>query len=111
MIANPLMVIQFVYRFIPPETSILCPFTHLASSEHKKATTLPMSSAFPTRPKAVCEAINASVCGLFLISAPLKSVLVAPGATTFARMPRAPYSLATYLANTSIAPLQEAYTE
>ncbi len=37
----------------PPETSIRCPFIHFASSEHKKATTLPMSSGSPTLPKAV----------------------------------------------------------
>ncbi len=41
------------YKDTPPETSILYPFIHFASSVQRKATTLPMSSAFPTRPSAV----------------------------------------------------------
>lgn len=44
------------YKFIPPETSIRCAFTQRPASEHKKATTPPMSSGSPTRPSAVAEA-------------------------------------------------------
>jgi hypothetical protein len=39
------------YENMPPEASNLCPFTQRASSEHKNATTPPMSSGTPTRPK------------------------------------------------------------
>jgi len=45
------------------------------------------------------------------MAALLKSVSIGPGASTFAVIPLAPTSFATYLVNTSIAPFMEAYTE
>ena len=95
------------YKFIPPETSIRCPLTHFESSVHKNATTLPISSAFATLPNGVCAVRKPCICGLFLIAALLKSVSTGPGATILDRIPRLPYSFATYLVNTSTAPLRD----
>ena len=44
---------KFYQINIPPDASMRCALTHLASSLHRKATTLPISSALPTRPSAV----------------------------------------------------------
>jgi hypothetical protein len=44
------------YSIIPPETSMRWALIHLASSVHKKATTPPISSGIPVRPKAVTDA-------------------------------------------------------
>ena len=99
--------LTILYKLIPPVTSIFCPLIHLASSVHKKATTLPISSACPTRPSGVWLAKKPFICGLFLMAALLKSVSIGPGATTLHRIPLDPYSFATYLVKISIAPFME----
>lgn len=48
---------SYFYKFIPPEISIRCPLIHFASSVQRNATTPPISSGNPTRPKAVRFAI------------------------------------------------------
>ena len=64
------------YKNIPPEASNRCPFTQRASSEHKKATTPPMSSGTPARPSAVWEAIISFIWGLASKRDLLKSVSI-----------------------------------
>src|SRR6476620_3769647 len=98
----------YLYPLRPPLTSMRCPFIHLASSVQRNATTPPISSAWPTRPSGVNELKRFLISGLLLITALLKSVSIGPGATTLARIPLAPSSLATYLVNTSIAPFIDA---
>lgn len=46
------------YKFIPPETSILCPLIQAASALHKNATTPPISLACPTLPNGLNDAKN-----------------------------------------------------
>jgi len=87
------------HKKIPPETSNLCPFTQSAPSEHKNATTPPISSGTPTRPNAVCEAIMSFIWGLASKLGFVKSVSMAPAATRLAVMPLSPNSLAIFLLN------------
>src|SRR6185295_7832023 len=97
-----------VYPLIPPLTSIRCPLIHFASSVQRKATTPPMSSARPTRPRGDKELRRFFISGLLRIVALLKSVSIGPGATTLTRIPFGPNSFARYFVNTSIAPFIEA---
>ena len=53
-----------------------CALIHLASSVHKKATTPPISSGKPTRPKAVFEAIPAFICSLSRTTPPKRSYMI-----------------------------------
>jgi hypothetical protein len=73
------------YRLNPPVTSSRWPVSHLASSLQRNATTPPMSSGAPMRPRAVCALMKSCNCGLLRIAALAKSVSMPPGATVFAR--------------------------
>src|SRR6266478_3694905 len=83
-----------VHSAMPPDTSILCPFTQRFSSERSAAIIGPISSGTPARPSAVISATRLLISGLSRTLPPLKSVWMAPGATTFAVMPLGPSSLA-----------------
>src|SRR5690348_343257 len=71
------------YSIMPPDTSILWPFTQRFSSERNAAIIGPISSGTPARPSAVISATRLLMSGLSRTIPPLKSVWMAPGATTF----------------------------
>ena len=83
-----------LYSDIPPDTSMRCPFTQRLSSESSAAIIGPISSGTPARPNAVISATRLLISGLSRTMPPLKSVWIAPGATTLAVIPRGPSSLA-----------------
>ena len=85
-----------------------CPLIHLASSVHKNATTLPISSACPTPPKGDIVPKKPFICGVLRTAALLKSVSTGPGATTLGRIPLAPNSFAKYFVKISTAPFIDA---
>lgn len=89
----------------PPETSMRCALTHFASSEQRNATTEPISSGKPTLPSAVLEAIILLRSLLSRTAPPPKSVSIAPVATEFTLICRAPNSNAWYFVSESIAEL------
>jgi hypothetical protein len=79
------------------------------SSESSDAIIRPMSSGTPARPSAVPAATLLFTAGLSRTIPPLKSVSVAPGATTLTAILHVPSSFAIYFVSTSTAPFIEPY--
>jgi hypothetical protein len=92
---------------MPPEASMCWALTQRLSSESSEAIIGPMSSGRPTCPSAVMSATRLLISGLSRTIPPLKSVAIAPGATTLTVILRGPNSLAMYFVSTSIAPFIE----
>ena len=75
---------------MPPETSIRCALTQRLSSESSAAIIGPTSSGKPARPSVVIPAMALFTSELSRTTPPLKSVAIAPGATTSTRFRVAP---------------------
>ncbi len=80
-----------------------CPVIQRAASEARNATTSATSSGLPSRSSAVVPAMSSARPGASK-DVPLVAVRVAPGATAFTVIPRAPSSLANVRLMVSTAP-------
>src|SRR5262249_13725901 len=76
---------------------IACPVTKEAASEQSQTTASAISSGLPARPIGWAAAMAASTLGCWRVIRLIIGVSIAPGQTTFTRMPDLAYSKAAVL--------------